>query len=308
MTQTMEKPAEGRKGDGVLLVVQNNEQHALTIHAMNETLANLLGYAMGDLTNHGLEEILGKRTAKMLEEELEFKEDKPDFGEILSRHSTVRMRHRLGEEIALPCTVLRIMAEDRNARFQLVLPDEREKLAKQQLREYLKTSLEGRLQIDSASGLPDRETTENYIKSLKSYLAAGEISACFATVKLDRHERSLERYGEDGCNELLKHVANCCRATFRTEDVVSVISESTLGLILLDISRESARLVLGRLRGNIRNHRIVFGGKSDYSVTASVAFDMINEHEDEDLLPYCEEALEEIGHDERSLLIELGND
>ncbi len=307
MAELMEKPAEGRKGDGVLLLMQDNTKRALTINAANETLTNLLGYAAGDLTDHTLDEILGVRTAKLLSEELEYRDDAPDFGDIFSRQHTVRMRHRLGEEIALPCTVLRIMAEDRNPRFQMVLPDEHEKLAKQQLRDFLKTSLDGRLEVDPITGLPNRETTENYLKLLKSYRATNTVSVSFAVLRLDRHNRSMERYDADGCNALLKHVANCCRSTFRTEDVIGVLSESTLALVLFDISRESARVVLNRLRGNVREHRLAFGGKADFSVTISVAFDMMGDIDNADLLSNCEAAMEELDNDERSILIELGN-
>ncbi|MEJ0010127.1 MAG: DEAD/DEAH box helicase [Alphaproteobacteria bacterium] len=75
----------------------------------------------------------------------------------------------------------------------------------------------------------------------------------------------------------MQHVANCCRSTFRAEDLISALSDRALGLLLFDISRESARMVLNRLRWNVRNHVLSFGGKSDFSVTISIAFGMLGE-------------------------------
>jgi diguanylate cyclase (GGDEF)-like protein len=186
------------------------------------------------------------------------------------------------------------------------LPDERETRSQNQLREFLKTNLESRQQLDPVIGVPDRATTENYLSMLRNYLATHEMAASFAILRLDRHDRSVARYGAEACQILLKHVANCCRSTFRTEDMIGVLSDHTLGLVLFDISRESARLVLNRLRWNIRNHRLTFGGKDDFSITVSIAFDMINEAEDEDILLRCENGIERLDKDERNSLTELG--
>jgi GGDEF domain-containing protein len=307
MAQSDMAEKESRKGDGVLLVTQDNAQRRLIVGGANDTAANILGYEAADLRDRELQEILGQRTRDMLEEELEFAEEAPDFGDIFSRQRDIRLRTRLGEEVALPCTVSRLMAEGRTARFHLVLPDEREKRAKQQLREFLKTNLEGRQQLDAATGLPDRATAETYLGLLKSYTASHELSTAFAVLRLDRHEKSLARYGKQGCLALLQHVAERCRVTFRSEDVVSVLSDHTLGLILFDISRESVRLVLNRLRWNIGSYHIDFGGKPNFSVTVSVAFDMLDSERGDGLLGRCEQAIGTLDKETRNGLVELGS-
>lgn len=169
-------------------------------------------------------------------------------------------------------------------------------------------NLEGRQQIDEATGLPDRSTADTYLGLLKNYTASNGMQAAFAVIRIDRYEKSLARYGKQGCIEQLQHVANCCRSTFRAEDVVCMLSGSTLGLVLLDISRESVRVVLNRLRWNVRNHRIVFGGKSDFSITISLSFDMLTEHTGDTLLDRCEEAVGKLDADTRNYLIELGQE
>lgn len=296
----------GRKGDGVVVLLQNNEEKRLTIHGTNAIVANLLGYAEGELAGRDLVSILSQRLATMLDEDLEYADDAPDVGELLGRQREFKLRHRLGHEIAAPVTISRMMAQGHQACFQLVLPNERESRAQQNLKDFLVLNLEGRREMDDITGLPNRNTAETHLGLLKNYIAGNGMEAAFAVIRLDRHEKSLARYGAPACVELLKHTANICRSTFRTEDVICGLTDHTIGLILLDISRESARMVLNRLRWNIRNHRIVFGGKSDFSVTVSISFDMLDEHRGDTLLERCEDSAAALEVDARNVLVELG--
>jgi len=303
-----QQEATGRKGDGLMIALQNNAEKRLVIQNANEVFCNLLGYAEGELKDRGLETILGAKLAQLLDEDLEYVDEAPDLGELLSRQREVKLRHRLGNEMVVPLTISRLMAQGREACFQIVVPNEVEGRAQQQLKDFLKINLEGRQQIDEATGLPDRSTADTYLNLLKNYIANNGMEAAFAVIRVDRYEKSLARYGKQGCIEQLQHVANCCRSTFRAEDVVCMLSESTLGLVLLDISRESVRVVLNRLRWNVRNHRIVFGGKSDFSVTISLSFDMLTEHTGDSLLDRSEEAVGKLDADTRNYLIELGQE
>lgn len=294
-----------RKRDGVILVVQDNTTRTILIHSINDTAANMLGYAVGDLDNASLSQILGKKSLSALEDALEYVTDAPDFGDVMSKQRDVRLKNRLGEEITVSCTVLRVLADGQNARFQLVIPDEAEQRAKFQRTDFLKNNLESHLQKDEATDLPNRITTENYLRLLKSYIASQGVSVAFATIRLDRFESNRNRYGDHEMTTLLKHVARVCQTSFRSEDVVSVLNPSTLGVILFDISRESARVVLNRLRGQVRSHRIAFGGKHDFSVTISIAFDMLGDARGEHLLTRSEHVMANLSTDARNSLIEL---
>lgn len=298
----------GRKGDAVMIVLQNNAEKRLIVRNANEVLCNLLGYAEGELKDRELEAVVGVKIAQMLKEDLEYSDDAPDMGELLARQREVKLRHRLGNELTLPLNISRLMAQGKDACFQLVVPNEVEGRAQQQLKDFLKVNLEGRQQIDEKTGLPDRSTAETYLGLLKNYIANNGMQAAFAVIRVDRFEKSLARYGRQGCIEQLQHVANCCRSTFRVEDTVCVLSDSTIGLVLLDLSRESVRVVLNRLRWNVRNHRIVFGGKSDFSVTISLSFDMLTEHGGDTLMDRTEEAVGKLDADTRNYLIELGQE
>ena len=296
-----------RRGDGILVVLQNNADRTLAIRRMNADMEALLGLAPGQAVGLAFDGILGARTRQWLQEEMEYSDDAPDLGDILSRQRDIYLRRSDGQEIKVQCTLSRLLAEGLNASFQLKIPNEREAFSQQKIRDFIALNFDGRKEIDPASGLPNHHTAETFLPFLKNYLTESNLEASFAVIRIDRHAKSLARYGRDACVELLKHAANCCHAEFRTSDMVFALSDHTLGLLLFDIGRDSARVVLNRLRWNIRNHHIVFGGKSTFSVTVTICFDMLNAQSDDSLLARCEAAIAQVDIDDRNGLIELGN-
>lgn len=308
MSENPSTPSEGRRRDAIIVVQQRNDEKALIIQRMNGIAEALLGYGEHEsIVGRKLETILSTATAQMLDEDIEYENDAPDLGEILGRQREIRLRHKMGEEITAPSSITRLMSEDGHDTFQLVIPDDRDKRAKQKIRDFIALNLEGRQQLDPATGLPDRSTAQNFLPLLKNYLTESNIEASFAVLRMDRHDKNISRYGAQACVELLQHLSNCCKATFRSEDIVFALSDHTLGLVLFDISRESARVVLNRLRWNIRTHRIEFGGKSDFSISATVCFDMIDAEHGSEVLARCEESAANVDAQERNALVELGN-
>jgi GGDEF domain-containing protein len=292
-----------REGDGILILTQEDARKQWYIRDLNNQAADVLGYTVDELKNMPLDTVLGRRTADSLREMVEFEPGAPDLQDVSSKLREFRLKHRLGDEFVSPVRLSRINSHDSNAWFQLVLPNERDQRAQQQMRDFLKLNLEGRLVIDQSTGLPDRATAKTFHDLLNNYLSSNKSEAAFAVLRLDRHDKSIERYGKDACVVLLKHAANCCRTAFRADDVICALDDHTLGLFLLDLPRESSRVVLNRLRWLIRSHRIDFGGKPDFSVTVSIAFDMLNH---DGVLESCEASVAKLDQDERNHLIELG--
>lgn len=306
MSETLSSTAsEGRKGEGVLVIVQDNASRQLTIDSMNERASARLGYPEGALNGRKLEVVLGQRTALVIDEDLEYDDDAPDMADVLSRQRELRLRDKAGKEFSVPTTIQRIMATDRNARFHLIMPDEVEGRARQQIADFLKNSLAGHTQIDAATGLPNRATAEAYLRSVGHFMAESNTQVGFAVLRLDRYEKSIARYGAQPTMQLVQHVANCCRSTFRSEDVICALNGPLLGLMLVDISRESVRVVLNRLRWNIRHHTLDFGGKADFSTTVSIAFGMLERDNSEQLLAQGEQAMSQLEADARNTLVEL---
>lgn len=297
---------EARRGDAVLVILQTNSDRTFTIHRMNEAAESLLEFEAGEMIGRHFETVLSPKTAEILADDVEFDDDAPDLGDVLSKHREIRLRKSSGQEIALPCKITRLMSEGMSACFQLVLPDQKEALGRQKIKDFIALNLEGRKQLDEAVALPNRATAAEFLPLLENYLPEIGMEACFAIIRMDRFYKSMAHYGHAGCTQLLQHMANCCLSTFRSEDIVFALTPETLGVVLFDISRESSRLVFNRLRWNIRNHLIEFGGKSTFSVTTTIIFDMLDAAQTTPILERAENATNEVDVDERNGLVELG--
>lgn len=293
-------------GDGVVTLTQDDARKQWYIQDVNDQAAEILGYRPDELKTLPLDTVLGKKTSDALRELVEFEPGAPDLGDAVLKIREFRLKHRSGDEFTAPVSLSRTESRDNLAWFQLVLPNEREQRAKTQMREFLKNQLEGSMVIDAATGIPDRETARLYFASLQNYLSTHEREAAFAILRMDRHPKAIARYGREACVTLLKHVINCCRSIFRTDDVVCVLNDHMVAIFLPDLHRDAARVVLNRLRWLIRSHRLDFGDKPDFSVTVSIAFSMLSGRDPEASLEDSEDILLALDQDERNQLIELG--
>lgn len=299
------KPVEARKGEGLLLIEQNNAGKELIINGVNDVLETMLGYAHGEITNRRLETILGRKETQMLADDLEYLDIAPDIGDILSRWRELRLRRRLGDEIRVNFILSRLMSHGQNARFQVVIPNEHERVASIRLGDFIILNLDGRKEIDPSTGLPNRKTAQEFLPVLKNYMSGISNNIVFAVIRVDRYEKSVARYGKEACVKLLNHVISCCQSAFRQHDLIFTLSEQAIGVVMFDISRESARVVLNRLRWKIRDHRIPFGGKNDFTMTTCIGFDMLTEQSADTILDRCENAVIDLDANERNALIEL---
>lgn len=304
-TATLEKPVEGRKGDAVLRIAQDNEKRALIIEDINPSALSWLGYAPDEVKGRKFEVLLGHESALVIDEELEYDDAAPDMADIFAKYRTLRLRLRNGQEINAAYRIHRLLAENHQSHFQVILPNDRDDRARQNLREFLKTNFEGHQQLDPVTGLPNRATMEATIARLKNFSSETDSQICVATLRLDRFEKSVAQYGVAASQDLLRHVVNCCRSTFRSEDIIGSLDQQ-VALLLINLSRESARVVLNRLRWNIGSHAIEFGGKANFSVTVSLAFDMLSEDNSGEILKICEEAVIGIDTNARNAFVELG--
>ena len=309
--EDIEPPADSgavaRNGDGILVVIQNNEEKTVTISSINEPLEALLGYGKGEMLNRRVETILGTQEGEALADDIEYSDEATDFGDIFSRMREMRLRRRLGDEVKVNYTLSRLMSQGANACFQIVIPDEQERVSRDKMTAFIGLNLDGHKHLDPATGLPDHQTAEAFLPLLKNYYADAKADIVFAVLRIDRHKKSIAKYGPEAATQLMMHVNQICRSTFRSEDMSFCLSDSTLGLVLFNLTRDAARVVLNRLRWKIRSHRIDFGGKSDFSVSACISFDLLDFEDIPGIFARCEAAVAELDLNERNMLLELGN-
>lgn len=291
--------------DAVLIVSQNNAKRLIKIKEINKEAAELLGYHPTELEGVSLQDVLGKRAVESIDDFLEFEDDAPDLDTVLSRVPEFRMKSKKGEELLLAMRIYRDPARDSSHWFRIILKDERRQIQDHSLQQMIAENMAGVQALDEATGLPDHYSAGKYVELTQKYVNTHDLNATFAIVRIDRHNKNLGQYGEQACVELLRHVASCCKTKFRADDVVCRLSDHAIGLLLLDISPESSRVVLNRLRWFIASHRINFGGKPNFSVTASVIFSPLRKDETRNVVAECEKTAGQLDEDTRNELIEL---
>jgi GGDEF domain-containing protein len=301
---TAKKPENLQDAAVYFVLTQNNTTRRVTVREASPAAATLIGRDVTELEGADFAMIAGKKTLEAMADYLEYEEGAHDLDEVMSKMQDFRIRHANGEEIPLVHKIIRDPAQDQHHWFRLILKDERRQIAENSLRKIIRDNLAGIRSADS-DGMADRYTADKYLEIIRKYVNSHDLDACFAILRIDRHEKNVGRYGRSACMELVEHVARCCRSKFRDEDMVCRLSDSTLGLFLLDIKPESVRVVLNRLRWFIGSHRITFGGKMDFSVTVSIIFADIKKNEQDNLIDQCEKEVAAIHIDERNVLLEL---
>lgn len=290
--------------DATIIVTQQNRERQLVIQSLTEGAAQLIGFAPHELIGKPFEFIAGKRVKQAIVENLEFEDDAPDLSDILKRTRDFRLRSPRGEELPFVLNIVRDEPLDRNQWFRLSLRSE-QRQKERTVPNLLKEHLEGIQAIDQATGLPNAETAAQYLGIVANYVRTHGLEAVLATIRLDRYEKSVQRYGFDETMKQVKFMGDTCIAKFRNDDAVMLIEPQTLGLFLFDIQPEAARVVLNRLRWAIASQRIDFGGKADFSVSVSVAFRPLNNTlANDDAIERCIAALDAVGAEERNLLLE----
>lgn len=293
-----------RKNDATLLIRQNNDAKTLTFVEVDEPAAELLGGPAEQFKEKSLFDFLAPKSIEYFSDAMDYEPDGADFSEASQKLRDLRLRDTAGKEFTSAFRVDRVDSPDGHAWFRLVFPSGQKREVREILTQYLHEHFDGAATINEETKLPSGNAAEAYAEMLRNTLPGHGISGCTALLRLDRYEKSLARYGRSGVVTQLIHVANCCRSTFRTEDIVCQIDDHTLAMFLVDIDQDAARIVLNRLRWNIRNHRISFGGKEDFSVTVSIAFGSLMAAGGP-MLARCTDALQGIALDERNLLVEV---
>lgn len=289
-----------------LVLCQNNEKQSVKIKEASEALAKTLGHLRSELEGMELREFLGQKTADALADLLEFDADARDVDAVLASIREFKLKHHNGEELVFAQKCYRLAPRDAQQWFQLSLKDERRQIEEQSLPQLLKKNLAGVYAEDEATGLANRATCERYLDQVANYVSTHSVKACFAVLRIDRYEKSRAQYGQLGADKLVQHIAQHCKGRFREEDLVSYLGDAHVGLLLMDTLEETSRIVLNRLRGSIASHMLQFGGKSNFSVTVSIAFTEMLGESGQDVIGRVEKQIAAIDVDARSALVKAG--
>ncbi|MCI5050437.1 MAG: diguanylate cyclase [Rickettsiales bacterium] len=297
--------SQSSASEAYFVVCQNNEKESLKIVEASDGIAELLGRTRSEMEGNPLTNVLARHVCEAIDDLLEFDDFGTELDDVLKRVPHFKLTHYDGREIPFAMQIVRDQARDQHSWFRMHLKDERRQIEDDSMVKLIARNMEGVISIDESTGLPDRMAAEQSIRLLRNYVQSHELDVCVSVLRMDRYEKTIAKYGKVPCLELIKHLASCCKAKFRANDMVCFLSDTMVALILIDIPHETAPVVLNRLRWHIAKHRINFGGKADFSVTASIAYASLQPNESHDALALCVDELEKLDPESRNEIFDL---
>lgn len=295
-----------RKHDAVIVVCQNNEKQVVEIAAVNEHAELLIGYRAEELVGKPLVNYVSPKLAELINEELNFKDTGFDLGDVLSKTYEFQFIHQGGQELKFRLRLVRSESIGQNPVFHLVLQEEMVYREHEAFKKVLSENFKGHEVIDEATGLPDRSSLLKDIELVQYYTKKREFLACFAVMELDGYDKLLAEKGEQYCVQAIAHIGQTCRQKLRKEDATGLMSARAVGLVLMQITPESSRIVLNRLRWSINSMPMIMNDGHKLEATVSVSFVMLDGKEPEVLMLACEKQLQEMRAKGGNMMHEVG--
>jgi diguanylate cyclase (GGDEF)-like protein len=283
-----------RTNDAIITICQDNNARSIEITEVNKAAEEMLGYVNGALAGKRLAQFLPRRIAGMLKEFVEFEPDGNDVGMVLAKVQSFSIIGPGGEETGYRLKVVRAESTREKSIFTLVLQDKTGLRKNELWRQAIQDTFKGHESLDPDTGLPDRQSLVKDIELMGRYSEKNDLRSCFAILQIDQYDDLLFQYGPTMCQSLIKHVAQIARQSLRPDDVVGSVNHKRIGILLLDTTPDSARVVINRLRWQIAaNPFYLPGTQTTIGLSVSISFHRIGiaRVDDKTVMDDCEDAL-----------------
>jgi diguanylate cyclase (GGDEF)-like protein len=295
-----------RSNDAVITICQNNGAKSIEISEINKVAEDMLGYGNAELVGQSLTHILPPRIGELLSEYVEFETDANDVGSVLTKVQSFSIIGKDGKETGYRLKVVRAESSGDTIIFKLVLQDRMGLRKNEQLRKIIQENFKGHEVLDPETGLPDRYSLGKDIELMGYYNSKSDLRTCFAILQLDHYDELFSQYGKPTCQALIKHIAFVCRQNLRPDDVTGSINYKRLGVLLLDTTPETARMVFNRLRWQIAANPFLLPDRTTIGLSVSISFARIGGRvSDKKLVDNCDLALDDMGPAVTNALIEV---
>ncbi len=295
-----------RSSDAVLTICQNNKAKSIEISNINKPAEEMLGYENSELASKPLASLLPARIAELLSEYVEYGSDANDVGNVLSKVQSFSIIGRDGKESAYRHKIVRAESTGAMLMFNLVLQDTMGFRKNEALRKAIQDNFKGHEVLDPDTGLPDRNSLAKDVELMGYYNSKSDLRTCFALLQLDHFDELLSQYGRPACVAIIRHIAHICRQNLRPDDVVGSVNNKRVGVLLLDTTPESARLVFNRLRWQIAANPYTLPDRTNIGLSVSISFGrVVSGLGDRKLIDNCESFLDNEGARVVNALIEV---
>ena len=280
-----------RKHDAVIVICQNNVTKTVEIAALNERAQALVGHRVEDLVGKPLVPYLSPKLAELITDDLVYNDAGFDLGDVLSKTYEIQFLNKSGDYNEFRLRLVRSEAVDRNPVFHLVLQEERVYREHEAFKKVLSENFKGHEVIDEDIGLPTRHSLVKDLELVQYYTLKNQFSACFAVIEMDNYEAMHAKHGDDFCKRTLAHIGQLCRQRLRKEDAIGVMSTRSVGMVLMQITPESSRLVLNRLKLSIHAMPMLDENGRKVETSVNISFTMLSDEDQEQLMIRAEKAL-----------------
>ncbi len=297
-----------RSNDAVITICQNNAQKSIEIRDVNRMAEDMLGAGNAELVGQALSRILPPRIAELLTEYVEYGGEINDVGAVLGKVQSFAIIGRDGKENGFRLKVVRAESTGNQIIFKLVLQDKMGLRKNEALRTAIQENLKGHEVVDAETGLPDRASLGKDIELMGYYNSKSDLRTCFSILQIDHYDDLFSQYGRPVCQSIIKHVAFICRQNLRPDDVVGSVNYKRLGVLLLDTTPESARMVFNRLRWQIAANPYTMPERTTIGLSVSISFTRITGRvDDKQIIDECDRALDQMSANTANALIEIAD-
>ena len=294
-----------RKHDAVLTVCQDNARKSVTVLTVNVAAEQLLGFAPEEVVGSSLNRFLPERISQDLEEYVEYEDGWNDVGNVLRRIRDFALVGKQGGNVPLQLRVIRAEPYQGHPVYQLIMREASRDVGNEAFRTILKENFKGHEVLDPDLKLPDRGSILKDIELVRYHVGRETVGASFAIVEVDDYRGLVDKEGQEQAHACMRAIGALCKQKLRGDDTVGCLSKSQLTLVLMDITQESARIVLNRLRWLIAAHPFTLENGKTISVNVSIGFGAIKSDQDEnELLANCERSLEQARGQGGNLIVE----
>ncbi len=280
-----------RRNDAVLVVCQNNGTQRVEIAAINDQARKVMGYGNEEIVGRSLHELVEDSVKELLNDKITYVDNQEDVADALINVRNMKVLTRSGSHQEFRLRVVRSEVVDTHPMFHLVLEDERIAHESDSFKEVIKENFRGHEVLEERTGLPNRASLTKDLELFQFFAEKRETTACFAVMQLDNAAQMAAVMGAQVPFQVLKHLGQLCTQRLRNEDTVGLISGNALGLILMQITPESSRVVLNRLRWSAASMPVILDNGKRVDPEISIAFHMIGKSEPDIILKTCEEYL-----------------
>ncbi len=290
-----------RRHDAVLVVCQNNEARKIEIAAVNDQAQTITGYTNEEMVGSSLLEILDDSSVQLLNEQIDFAPSHNDVADVLTKVRSLHVRTKAGDMQEFRLRVVRSEMIGSHPTFHLVLEDERIALENDNFKKVLKENFKGHEVLEERTGLPNRLSLMKDLEMFQFFAKKREVTASFAVLQLDNAAQMAAMMGDQVPYQVLKHLGQLCTQRLRNEDTVGLLSGDSLGMILMQITPQSARVVLNRLRWSAASMPVILDTGKRVDPEISIAFHMIGTQGPENIIVSCEQQVKTTPADGGSL-------